>query len=140
MYGFALVLARLIYVQSSVGLNIDCSKWVKAGLITHDDMLDRNWAHWTSYSLVKMLFSFFTIQLNRHCRMFAGPFMLVGTVQSLTPLRETSLSPLSTRTWTRYHGIILALASPNNQPTCLRHSRLHANYLESPDASWTSCM
>lgn len=39
----------------SVGLNIDCSGWVKSGLISHDDMLDRNWAHWTSFSLVCLL-------------------------------------------------------------------------------------
>jgi len=35
-----------------VGLNEDCSKWVEAGLISEDDMLDRNWAHFTNYSMV----------------------------------------------------------------------------------------
>ncbi len=40
-----------IRVAEILGLSVDSSKWVKAGLITHDDMLDRNWAHWTSFSL-----------------------------------------------------------------------------------------
>ncbi|KAJ7151912.1 hypothetical protein C8R43DRAFT_846056, partial [Mycena crocata] len=32
-----------------LGLSIDSSSWVRAGLITHDDMLDRNWAYWTTF-------------------------------------------------------------------------------------------
>ena len=32
---------------STVGLKIDCSPWVKQGLITQEDMLDRNWSYWT---------------------------------------------------------------------------------------------
>jgi len=35
-----------------VGLSVDCSEWVKAGLISHEDMLDRNWAYWTTFSAV----------------------------------------------------------------------------------------
>jgi hypothetical protein len=35
-----------------VGLGVDCSPWVKSGLITRDEMLDRNWAHWTTFSNV----------------------------------------------------------------------------------------
>ncbi|KAJ7594961.1 hypothetical protein C8J56DRAFT_453389 [Mycena floridula] len=38
-------------VAEILGLSIDCSKLVKANRISRDDMLDRNWAHWTSYSL-----------------------------------------------------------------------------------------
>lgn len=38
-------------VAEILGLNVDCSRWVNAGLITHDDMLDRNWVFWTGYSL-----------------------------------------------------------------------------------------
>ncbi|KAG5644488.1 hypothetical protein DXG03_008315 [Asterophora parasitica] len=33
-----------------VGLSIDCSAWVKSGLISEHDMLDRNWAHWTIFT------------------------------------------------------------------------------------------
>ena len=37
----------------SVGLSIDCSRWVRAGIITHDEMLDRNWAHWDIFAMVR---------------------------------------------------------------------------------------
>ncbi|KAJ6616846.1 hypothetical protein B0H10DRAFT_2035936 [Mycena sp. CBHHK59/15] len=30
--------------------HVDSSAWVRSGLITHDDMLDRNWAYWTTFS------------------------------------------------------------------------------------------
>ncbi|KAG6831081.1 hypothetical protein H0H87_006197 [Tephrocybe sp. NHM501043] len=33
-----------------VGLSIDCSAWVKSGLITENDMFDRNWAFWTIFT------------------------------------------------------------------------------------------
>ncbi|KAF9026870.1 hypothetical protein BDZ89DRAFT_1067355 [Hymenopellis radicata] len=38
-------------ISQILGLGVDCSRMVKAGLISHDDMLDRNWAHWTTFSL-----------------------------------------------------------------------------------------
>ncbi|KIY69004.1 hypothetical protein CYLTODRAFT_421134 [Cylindrobasidium torrendii FP15055 ss-10] len=34
-----------------LGLGIDSSPMVKAGLISHNDMLDRNWAYWSTFSL-----------------------------------------------------------------------------------------
>jgi hypothetical protein len=37
----------------TVGLGIDCSPWVEAGLITHAGMLDRNWALWTTFCQVR---------------------------------------------------------------------------------------
>lgn len=33
-----------------VGLSIDCSAWAQSGLISEHDMLDRNWAHWTTFT------------------------------------------------------------------------------------------
>lgn len=36
-------------ISQALGLNVDCSPWVKAGHITHDDMVDRNWAYWTLF-------------------------------------------------------------------------------------------
>jgi hypothetical protein len=39
---------------SLVGLGIDCSPWVEAGLITHAGMLDRNWALWTTFCQVRL--------------------------------------------------------------------------------------
>ena len=36
----------------TVGLGIDCSPWVEAGLITHAGMLDRNWALWATFCQV----------------------------------------------------------------------------------------
>ncbi|PBK66328.1 hypothetical protein ARMSODRAFT_960314 [Armillaria solidipes] len=38
-------------VGQILGLEVDCSRLVTAGKISHDDMLDRNWAHWTAFSL-----------------------------------------------------------------------------------------
>jgi len=37
-------------MSQALGLGVDCSPWVKSGLITRDEMLDRNWAHWTTFS------------------------------------------------------------------------------------------
>ncbi|OCH90022.1 hypothetical protein OBBRIDRAFT_633141 [Obba rivulosa] len=37
-------------VSQALGLGFDCSPWVKAGLITHADMIDRNWAYWVTFS------------------------------------------------------------------------------------------
>ncbi|KAI0774652.1 hypothetical protein BD413DRAFT_472376 [Trametes elegans] len=37
-------------MSQALGLNIDCSPWVKSGLITQEDMLDRNWAYWATFS------------------------------------------------------------------------------------------
>jgi len=36
-------------MSQALGLGIDCSPWVEAGLITHAGMLDRNWALWTTF-------------------------------------------------------------------------------------------
>ncbi|KAJ7084057.1 hypothetical protein B0H15DRAFT_911499 [Mycena belliarum] len=35
----------------SLGLGVDSQLWVKAGLISPDEMLARNWAHWSMFSL-----------------------------------------------------------------------------------------
>jgi hypothetical protein len=40
--------------MATVGLDIDSSPLVTSNLITHDDMLDRNWAHWTTFSQVRL--------------------------------------------------------------------------------------
>ncbi|KAJ3799488.1 hypothetical protein GGU11DRAFT_679358, partial [Lentinula aff. detonsa] len=37
-------------VSQALGLNVDCSAWVKSGLITTHDMYDRNWAYWTTFT------------------------------------------------------------------------------------------
>ncbi|EDR01153.1 uncharacterized protein LACBIDRAFT_312485 [Laccaria bicolor S238N-H82] len=34
----------------ALGLGVDCSDWVKLGLIDETERLDRNWAHWTTFS------------------------------------------------------------------------------------------
>ena len=34
----------------AVGLKTDCSPWVKSGLITQEDMMDRNWSYWTIFT------------------------------------------------------------------------------------------
>ncbi|KAJ7715308.1 hypothetical protein DFH07DRAFT_785643 [Mycena maculata] len=38
-------------VSMSLGLGVDSTIWVKCGLITRDEMLARNWAYWTVFSL-----------------------------------------------------------------------------------------
>ncbi|KAJ7507135.1 hypothetical protein B0H11DRAFT_2318641 [Mycena galericulata] len=35
----------------AVGLGVDSKAWVKAGLLTHDEMVDRNWAHWNVFCM-----------------------------------------------------------------------------------------
>jgi hypothetical protein len=40
-------------VDYSVGLGIDCSALVKTNTITQDDVLDRNWAYWTTFAQVR---------------------------------------------------------------------------------------
>ncbi|KAJ7084052.1 hypothetical protein B0H15DRAFT_990723, partial [Mycena belliarum] len=37
--------------RSVLGLGVDSQLWVKAGLISPDEMLARNWAHWSMFSL-----------------------------------------------------------------------------------------
>ncbi|KZT28805.1 hypothetical protein NEOLEDRAFT_1239318 [Neolentinus lepideus HHB14362 ss-1] len=37
-------------MSQALGLCVDCSPWVKCGLISDDDMLARNWAYWTTFS------------------------------------------------------------------------------------------
>jgi hypothetical protein len=38
-------------ISQALGLSIDASPWVEANLITHNDMLDRNWTYWTTFSM-----------------------------------------------------------------------------------------
>jgi hypothetical protein len=40
-------------VNHSVGLGVDCSALVKSNTITQDDVLDRNWAYWTTFAQVR---------------------------------------------------------------------------------------
>ncbi|KAE9402722.1 hypothetical protein BT96DRAFT_918021 [Gymnopus androsaceus JB14] len=37
-------------VSQALGLSVDCSAWVKSGLITTHDMYDRYWAYWTNFT------------------------------------------------------------------------------------------
>jgi len=45
----------LLSMGPSVGLNVDCSEWVKLGIIDEADKLDRNWANWTTFSQVSIV-------------------------------------------------------------------------------------
>ena len=36
-----------------MGLNLDCSQWVRSGSITRADEADRHWGFWATYTLVK---------------------------------------------------------------------------------------
>ncbi|KAK7042501.1 Zn(2)-C6 fungal-type domain-containing protein [Favolaschia claudopus] len=40
-----------IRMSMTLGLGLDSTPWVKAGLITHDEMVGRNCAHWNIFSL-----------------------------------------------------------------------------------------
>ncbi|KAF4608134.1 hypothetical protein EYR40_000478 [Pleurotus pulmonarius] len=42
-------LSRCI-LSVALGLGVDCSTWVEAGIISRDDRLDRNWGYWTTFS------------------------------------------------------------------------------------------
>ncbi|KAF9460391.1 hypothetical protein BDZ94DRAFT_1266118 [Collybia nuda] len=37
-------------ISQALGLSTDCSAWAQSGLISEHDMLDRNWAHWTTFT------------------------------------------------------------------------------------------
>lgn len=37
-------------IGQALGLSFDSSQWVEAGLISNDDMMDRNWAYWTTFT------------------------------------------------------------------------------------------
>ena len=37
-----------------VGLNLDCSEWVKLGLMDDAERLDRHWASWTNFTQVRV--------------------------------------------------------------------------------------
>ncbi|KAJ7481446.1 hypothetical protein FB451DRAFT_128986 [Mycena latifolia] len=37
-------------LSQSLGLEVDASAWVKSGLITNEERLARNWAHWSIFS------------------------------------------------------------------------------------------
>ncbi|KAJ7628379.1 hypothetical protein FB45DRAFT_918143 [Roridomyces roridus] len=38
-------------ISVSLGLGIDPKVWVKSGLLSHQDMVNRNWAYWTIFSV-----------------------------------------------------------------------------------------
>jgi len=65
-----------------VGLSVDCSEWVKAGLISHEDMLDRNWAYWTTFSADVCWFIFvgrdFSVSLPSGLQAIPVPFVDSG--------------------------------------------------------------
>ncbi|KAJ7764606.1 fungal-specific transcription factor domain-containing protein [Mycena maculata] len=50
----------------SLGLGVDSKAWVKSGLMTQDEMIDRNWAYWSIFCLDVCWALFFS-------RDFAGP-------------------------------------------------------------------
>ncbi|KAJ7062679.1 fungal-specific transcription factor domain-containing protein [Mycena amicta] len=37
-------------IAQALGLNIDASSWVRSGLITREDMVDRNWMYWSIFA------------------------------------------------------------------------------------------
>ncbi|KAJ7062675.1 hypothetical protein C8F01DRAFT_948653, partial [Mycena amicta] len=37
-------------IAQALGLNIDASSWVRSGLITQADMVDRNWMYWATFA------------------------------------------------------------------------------------------
>ncbi|KAJ7507160.1 fungal-specific transcription factor domain-containing protein [Mycena galericulata] len=38
-------------ISVTLGLGVDSQVWVKSGLLTHQEMVDRNWAYWTIFSM-----------------------------------------------------------------------------------------
>lgn len=66
-------------VSQALGLNVDCSSWVKSGLITPEEQLDRHWAYFTTFAQVSStLFTEITM-LNCTYRTCVGRFMSLGT-------------------------------------------------------------
>ncbi|KAJ7764602.1 hypothetical protein DFH07DRAFT_698722, partial [Mycena maculata] len=57
----------------ALGLGVDSKAWVKSGLMTQDEMIDRNWTHWSTFCLDVCWALFFS-------RDFAGPSLSRRTV------------------------------------------------------------
>ncbi|KAJ7583168.1 hypothetical protein C8J56DRAFT_790809 [Mycena floridula] len=49
MLGY-LTFGTSVRVSQALGLSVDSSKYVTSGRISHESMLDRNWAYWTTFS------------------------------------------------------------------------------------------
>ncbi|KAF7296278.1 hypothetical protein HMN09_01097100 [Mycena chlorophos] len=39
-----------VRISQALGLSTEATPWVRAGLISHADMVDRNWAYWTTFT------------------------------------------------------------------------------------------
>jgi hypothetical protein len=111
---------------SVVGLSIDCSAWVKSGVISEHDMFDRNWAHWTTFTQVGYFLFRLDILITRR-RTFVGRCMLDG----ITVFRRRSRYPyrLSTPLLTRYLGTIPRQTSLRSQISFLRRLLHHVSFL-----------
>jgi hypothetical protein len=124
-----------------VGLSIDCSTWVTSGLISHDDMLDRNWAHWTTFSQVQVHFIFLLCQqLIISSRMCAGPSTWDAIPASQLPRNDKGyLSPLSTPISIRCRGTTHRRISPPSLIFCPRRLLLPVNSSSLPGGLWMLC-
>ena len=88
---------------SLVGLNMDCSEWVKLGLMDEAERLDRHWASWANFTqarafsihALRSLLIFFPL-----VRMCAGPSALEETFAFLNKSTQNCLtSTLSSTKW-----------------------------------------
>ncbi|KAJ7507159.1 hypothetical protein B0H11DRAFT_193192 [Mycena galericulata] len=46
-------------IGTSLGLGVDSKAWAKSGLFTHDDIVSRNWAYWSTFSTNVLLGALF---------------------------------------------------------------------------------
>ena len=121
-----------------VGLSIDCSPWVEQNRISYHDMLDRNWAHWTTFCMVSN--NRCNNQSKSHCssRMSVGLFMSVAGLAYRHRIHAKSQFR-STRTWIRYCGITLRRVFPPSLVTCPELLRRPASYFVLQDNSLKLC-
>jgi hypothetical protein len=47
-----------LLLNCAVGVNIDCSDYVKRGLMDDSDKIDRNWATWSIFTSVRRSWSY----------------------------------------------------------------------------------
>jgi len=87
-------------MSQALGLGIDCSPWVEAGLITEAGMLDRNWALWATFCQVRPMIYHAYSRIDVEPRILRGLSMLgANSAQARLPTLKSSQYRSSRPTW-----------------------------------------
>lgn len=126
-----------------MGLAVDCTPWVRTGLIRESDAIDRNWAYWGTYTQVP----FFphsckpSVHTDITHRTSAGPFTVVAIdVSSLTKRAKAYPSPLSVVKSTRHLSFVRLQSSLSRAAISQAYLPQAARCSISPNVSPSLCM